>query len=76
MKKLKEKMPPSKAKTKPGKKVEGIKYAQALESYEEKEEYLASRSKGKPDGIAQALQKAKEGYSKKPRVKADKMKGK
>jgi len=77
MKKLKEKMPPSKkVNMKGGKKVSGIKYA----ADKEKEEYMAAsmdnHPRRKPADIAQALMKAKEGYSKKIRVKPDKMKGK
>jgi hypothetical protein len=77
MKKLKEKMPPSKKIVKKGgKQVAGIKYSQEKEEYDNKigdEDNFPSR---KPADISGALMRAKEGYSKKPRVKPDKMKGK
>lgn len=74
---FKEKMPPSKnLVTKGGKQVTGRKYSQVKEEYDDKigdEDNFPSR---KPADISGALRRAKEGYSKKPRVKPDKMKGK
>lgn len=75
MKKLKERMPPSKKLvTKGGKRVAGRKYSQVKEEYDDKigdEDNFPSR---KPADISGALRRAKEGYSKKPRVKPDKKK--
>lgn len=75
--KFKEKMPPSKKLVKKGgKKVAGRKYSEAKEEYDDKigdEDNFPAR---KPADISGALRRAKEGYSKKPRVKPDKMKGK
>lgn len=77
MKKLKEKMPPSKKiNMKGGRKVAGRKYASAVEQEEYAAAYKDNHPRKKPADIAQALMRAKEGYSKKPRVKPDKMKGK
>jgi len=77
--KFKEKMPPSKKQvTKGGKSVQGRNYSEDLEEMDAKkgrasdDKWKASKSAD----IAGALRKAKEGYSKKPRVKPDKMKGK
>jgi hypothetical protein len=77
MKKFKEKMPPSKkVNKKGGKQIAGRKYAGYQEKLEVMEADEDNHPKRKPDGIAQALMKSKEGYSKKKRVKPDKMKGK
>ena len=74
---FKEKMPPSKKLvSKGGKQVAGRKYSQIKEEYDDKigdEDNFPSR---KPADISGALRRAKEGYSKKPRVKPDKIKGK
>lgn len=75
--KFKEKMPPSKKLvTKGGKQVAGRKYSEVKEEYDDKigdEDNYPTR---KPADISGALRRAKEGYSKKPRVKPDTMKGK
>lgn len=74
---MKEMMPPSKkVNKKGGKQVAGRKYS----TVKEKEEYLEAAQdnhpRSKPADISGALMKSKEGYSKKVRVKPDKMKGK
>ncbi len=75
--KFKEKMPPSKKLVKKGgKQVAGRKYSEDKEEYDDKigdEDNYPTR---KPADISGALRRSKEGYSKKPRVKPDKMKGK
>lgn len=71
MKKKKEKMAPSKKMVKPSKRVSQRKYTQADEKYDKREDFIDNKKK-KPAGIATAMNKAKEGYSKKPRVKASK----
>lgn len=75
--KFKERMPPSKRLVKKGgKQVAGRKYSEVKEEYDDKigdEDNFPSR---KPADISGALRRAKEGYSKKPRVKPSKMKGK
>ena len=75
--KFKEKMPPSKKIVKKGaKQVAGRKYSEVKEEYDDRmgdEDNFPSR---KPADVSGALRRAKEGYSKKPRVKPDKMKGK
>lgn len=72
---FKEKMPPSKKQNmKGGKEVAGRKYSQVKEEYDDKigdEDNFPAR---KPADISGALRRAKEGYSKKPRVKPDKKK--
>lgn len=75
--KFKEKMPPSKKLvTKGGKQVVGRKYSQVKEEYDDREGKEDNHPTRKPADISGALRRAKEGYSKKPRVKPDKMKGK
>ena len=77
MKKLKEKMPPSKKLVKKGgKQVAGRKYSQVKEEYDDKIGDEDNHPTRKPADISGAIRRAKEGYSKKPRVKPDKMKGK
>ena len=75
MGKMKEAMPPSKKLVKRGgKQVAGRKYSQDKEEYDDKigdEDNFPSR---KPADISGALRRAKEGYSKKPRVKPAKKK--
>lgn len=66
----KEMMAPSKKMQKPAKKVKQRKYAEADEKYEKKQKMF--NHKKNPAGIAEALNKAKIGYSKKPRVKPSK----
>ena len=77
--KFKEKMPPSK-KQQMGKKkqVSGRDYAEDLEEMEAKKGRRSDDDwkKSKPADLAGAFRKSKEGYSKKPRIKPDKMKGK
>lgn len=74
---FKEKMPPSKKLvTKGGKQVAGRKYSQDKEEYDQRERDEDNHPTRKPADISGALRRAKEGYSKKPRVKPDKMKGK
>lgn len=76
--KFKEKMPPSKKQNmKGGKQVAGRDYSEDLEEMEARK----GRKKDddwikKPADLSGAFKKAKEGYSKKPRVKPDKKKGK
>lgn len=73
MKKLKEKMPPSKkVNMKGGKQVAGRKYPMAVEKEESMAASKDNRPKSKPADIGQALMKSKMGYSKKPRVKPSK----
>lgn len=74
MKKMKEKMAPSKKMMKPAKKVAQRKYVEDDEEYEDKMSKKRSGKK-KPADIGQALNQAKMGYSKKPRVKPSKKKG-
>ena len=75
--KFKEKMPPSKKLvTKGGKQVAGRKYSEVKEEYDDKIGDEDNHPSRKPADISGALRRAKEGYSKKPRVKPDKMKGK
>lgn len=69
----KEKMAPSKKKQKPAKKVMQRKYTAADEKYDRKKEYKSVDKN--PDGIADAMNKSKIGYSKKPRVKPSKKLG-
>lgn len=66
----KEKMAPSKKMRKPGKKVAQRKYTAADEKYDRKNAYKPIKKN--PDGIADAMNKSKIGYSKKPRVKPSK----
>lgn len=66
----KEKMAPSKKMRKPAKKVAQRKYAAADEKYDRKKEYKPIKKN--PNGIADAMNKSKIGYSKKPRVKPSK----
>jgi len=69
MKKIKEAMPPRKKISKPtGKKATSIKFAEIDEKYDRAQE-LKAKKKMKTAGIATALNKAKEGYSNKPRLK-------
>jgi len=76
MKKMKEKMPPSKKiSMKGGKQVAGRKYSQAKEEYDDKIGDQDNFPARKPADISGALRRAKEGYSKKPRVKPVKGKG-
>ncbi len=80
MKKLssfKEKMEPSKkiSKTPKGKKVAGRNYSEQLDMYDSKDRASDNTPKSKPLDISGALKRSKEGYSKKPRVIADKKKG-
>lgn len=63
---------PSKKMVKPAKRVAQRKYAAADEAYDKKMNKKENMSDKKPDDIADALNKAKEGYSKKPRVKLSK----
>jgi hypothetical protein len=56
----------------PGRKVKGAKYAADLEDDDEKEQDSDNAPAKKPADIAQAMKRAKEGYSKKPRVKPQK----
>jgi hypothetical protein len=75
--KFKEKMPPAKkVNKKGGKQVAGRKYAEDIEEEDYEDADSDNRPRAKPADIAQALGRAKEGYSKKKRVKPDKMKGK
>lgn len=75
--KFTEKMPPSKKLvTKGGKQVSGINFSQALEKYNRKMGDKDNFPAKKPADISGALRRAKEGYSKKPRVKPSMMKGK
>ncbi len=75
MKKMKEAMPPSKKLVKKGgKKVAGRKYSQAKEEYDDKIGDEDNHPSSKPADISGALRRAKEGYSKKPRVKPSKKK--
>lgn len=76
--KFKEKMPPSKKQVmKGGKQVAGRKYSEVKEEYDDRKGKLEDNHPSlKPADISGALRRAKEGYSKKPRVKPDKMKGK
>lgn len=60
---------------KPGKQVKGKKYAVDLEEYDDKIGDEDNKPTRKPADIAGALKRAKEGYSKKPRVKPSKKKG-
>ena len=77
MKKMKEKMPPSKkVNMKGGKQVAGRKYSAAKENEEYMEAAMDNHPRRKPADISQALMKAKEGYSKKVRVKPSAIKGK
>lgn len=74
--KFKEKMPPSKKQVmKGGKQVAGRKYSQVKEEYDDREGDKDNFPSRKPADISGALRRSKEGYSKKPRVKPDKMKG-
>ena len=69
MKKMKEKMPPSKKMQKPGKIVKGIKYSEDLENMTAKVgKKMDNKPSSRPNDISGALMRAKEGYSKKPRV--------
>jgi hypothetical protein len=75
--KFKEKMPPSKKLVKKGgKMVKGKDYSEDLEEMEDKEGKKSNKPARMPADISGALRKSKEGYSKKPRVKPDRMKGK
>ena len=60
---------PKKKMQKPAKKVAQRKYTAADEAYDKKMSKKELMSK-KPDDIADAMNKSKIGYSKKPRVKA------
>jgi len=76
---FKEKMPPSKKQVmKGGKQVAGRDYSEDLEEMQAKKGRMSDDKweRSKPADISGAFKKAKEGYSKKPRVKPDKMKGK
>ena len=57
---------------KPGKKVKGKKYAADLEEEDIEDADEDNHPRRKPADIAQAFKRAKEGYSKKPRVKMQK----
>lgn len=70
MKKIKEPMPPSKSMNKPGKKTSGIKYAMKEEKFDNDSRKKVKRT----NHLAEDLMKSKEGYSKEPRVKAQKKK--
>lgn len=75
MKKLKEKMPPSKkVNMKGGKQVPGRKYVSAVEEEEYMEAAEDNHPMKKAADIGQAMMRSKMGYSKKPRVKPDKKK--
>jgi hypothetical protein len=75
--KFKEKMPPSKKLVKKGgKMVAGKDYSEKLEKMEDKEGKKSNKPALLPPDISTALRKSKEGYSKKPRVKPDRMKAK
>ncbi len=63
----KEKMAPTKKKQKPAKRVMQRKYAEDKEKYDKKKAYPSIKKN--PAGIAEAMDKSKIGYSKKPRVK-------
>ena len=71
----KEAMPPSKKLKKPGKKVAQRKYNADKEKFDKKMSVKDNSWKKTPSGIAEAMDKASEGYSKKPRVKPSKKKG-
>lgn len=68
----KEKMAPSKKMQKPAKRVKQRKYVEADEEYDVKQDRKSRNKRRKPADIGAALNKAKEGYSKKPRVKPSK----
>lgn len=69
MKKYKEKMPPPKKMAKPAKRVKQRLYDEDKEKHDDAVEVREGRKfTPKPRGIAQAMDQAKEGYSKKPRV--------
>lgn len=61
---------PKKKMVKPAKKVAQRKFNAAEEKFDEMENKKDNKSMKKPMDIADALNKAKQGYSKKPRVKA------
>ena len=74
--KFKEKMPPSKKLVKKGgKMVAGRDYSEDMEEMEAKKGRASDDDwkKSKPADISGALRKAKEGYSKKPRVKPNRV---
>ena len=62
---------PKKTMVKPAKRVAQSKYNADMEKYTNKKSKKSIMGK-KPAGISSALNKAKEGYSKKPRVKPSK----
>lgn len=70
---FKESMPPSKPMGFPGKMVEQRKYSQDDERYNDKQDSMDNFGM-KPKSAAGALNKAKEGYSKRPRPKPSKKK--
>lgn len=59
---------------KPGKRVKGTKYVADLEEEDIVAADEDNHPRRKPSDIGQALKRAKEGYSKKPRVKPQKKK--
>lgn len=67
----KEAMPPSKKMQKPAKRVAQRKYDEDKEEFDQKVKRKENGFK-KPAGIQSALNKDKEGYDKKPRVKPSK----
>ena len=67
---MKERMPPKKKLQSPGRKVKGNKYPEEMEMYEKKR----GSKKKISDMLSMDMMLAKEGYSKKPRVKAQKKK--
>lgn len=72
-KKLNEKMPPSKKIHKPsGPKVSGMDFSSILEEYDRKMGNKSNYPARAPADISQALERSREGYSDKPRVKQQK----
>jgi len=71
----KEKMAPSKKMQKPAARVEQRKYAADKEKYDKKMSREIGDYDSRPKGIADAMNRASEGYSKKPRVVKSKKKG-
>ena len=65
----KEYMDPAKKMRKPAKKAKQRKYNEAHEDYERAESKELFTYNRQPHGVAQALNRSPEGYSKKPRVK-------
>lgn len=57
-----------------GKVVSGMTYADVLEEYNAKQYHRSLNMRGKPYGVADALDRAYYGYSNKPRVRPEKKK--